>query len=214
MTNLTIYVNTGADDIERGESGAEFTEVSVANDTLIFSSGSAIVADGESIPSSSELTQAGVLTSEVADVEVEKYFLADVSAVQLKEIFNAGNLNKRYVFCFAFDDETATEPTLELWDDTDMDSSDLYSLGAGTPADSWWKGLTTTAGLPGVDWANDGATIKLAGGADGNFLWLNDENGALSVADDLYCNLTIVIPTNPNQSGLEQPVIVIKYTSN
>ena len=210
MTNLTVYINNDTQDQPIDTSAVDWIEVSIANDTLIFSNGTVVIADEESIPSESELNQAGVVVSPSAEVIVPKYFLADVSAVKLKEIFLAGNQNKRYVFGFRFDGATASEPTLELWDDEDMDTADLYSLGAGIPSDSWWKGVVTTDGLPGADWAG----LALAGDTVTNFLNLNNGNGALSVAKDLYCNLKIVIPINPNQSGIEQPILVVKYTSN
>ena len=212
-TILTIYVNTDTTDDEYGESGVEWTQVDTDNDYLIFSTGSATVADGESLPSASDLNQAGTLVSESEVTVVSKCFLADVGSNLLREIHNAGNQNKRYVFCFSFDGSTSSEPVLELWDDDGLDSTDLYSLGEGTPADSWWKGVVTTDALPGADWAT-GAPITLAGSTAGHFLYLNNESGALSVAKDLYCNLAIVIPINPTQSALEEPVFVIKCTKN
>ena len=209
-TNLTIHVNTSEDDIAKSESGSEFVQVDVDNDYLVFSHGSDVVADGESIPGESDLNQAGEVVSEDDDVIVSKYFLADISGGILKEIHTAGNQNKRYVFCFAFDGATASEPVLEVWDDSTLDSVDLYSLGNGTPSDSWFKGIVTTDGLPGADWVGK----SLAGSSDNHFLWLNNEDGALTVAKDLYCNLKIIIPQATEQSGLEQPVLCCKYTTN
>ena len=209
-TNVTFYVNTGTLDAPYGESGTEFTEFSVGNDSLIFSGGSDVVKDGEPIPGSSELNQAGVRVSETAQTIVDKYFLADISDNELKEIHLAGNQDSQYVFCFSFDGATASEPVLELWDDEDMDTTDLYSLGEGTPANSWWKGIVTTSSSSGDDWTG----INLAGSSVNHFLQLNDGNGALTTAKDLYCNLKIVIPANPSQSSADQPVFVIKYASN
>lgn len=210
MANLTIAVNNDTQDQPYETSGVDWIDVDVDNDYLIFSSGSDTVKDGEAIPSESDLNQAGTLTSEISTTTVSKYFLADASDVKIYEIFNAGNQNKRYVFAFSFDGATASEPVLELWDDEDMDTVNLYSLGEGTPTDSWWKGIVTTDGLPGADWAGS----ALAGASTGHFLELNNGNGVLSGAKVLYCNLKIIIPANPTQSGLEQPAIVVKWTSN
>lgn len=209
MADLTILVNTGTEDIEYGGSGAEFTEVDTDNDYLIFTNGSDVVADGEAIPSTTELNQAGVIIQST-EVIVPKYILADIGSSILREIHLAGNQNKRYVFCFSFDGTTSSEPTLEVWDDSNLNTIAGYSLGAGVADDSWFRGVVTTYGLPGADWTG----IKLAGSADGYFLWLNNENGALSSAKDLYCNLKVVVPANASFSGAENPVIAIKFTTN
>ena len=209
MTNLKIYVNCDTDDLPLDSSGVDFVEMSVDNDKLIFSDGSDTVKDGESIPSESDYNRAGTLIDAVSDVEVDKCFLEDASAVLLKEIHNY-KANKRYVFAFSFDGETSSEPILELFDDDEFDSIDLYSLGEGVASDSWWRGVVTTSGLPGVDWTG----IKLAGDGDGHFLYLNDEAGALSEAKVLYANFKVVLPAGGTHSGSELPVFVIKYTSN
>jgi len=206
---LTIYANTGTQDSELGTTGTEFTEISPANDDLIFTAGSNVVKDGEPIPSQSDLIQAGVILSGLEQT-VALYLLADVSANELKEIFNMGNENKRYVMAFDFDGATASEPVLELWDDSDLDSIDGTTLGAGVPSSSWWRGITTTSGLPGVNWVGS----RLAGSGSGYFLQLNDGNGALSGADTLYCQLKIVIPASATVGGSATPVFAVKYTSN
>lgn len=210
MSTMTFYVNNDTADSPLNTSGIDWTEVSIVNDKLIFSAGSTDVIDGGSIPTADELNQAGTVVSAVAEVEVDKCFLEDVSASILKEIHNWGSQNKRYVFAFDFDGATASEPVLEIWDDDGLDTTDNYSLGDGTPADSWWFGVTTTDALPGASWAG----TALAGSGAGRFLYLNNGNGALVGADTLYCNLKIVIPVNPTQGNAESPVICCKFTSN
>jgi len=206
---LKIYVNTGTEDLARGESGSEFVEMNLTNDKFIFSAGSDVVKDGEPIPSPQELNSAALLIID-EDVEVPHFFLADASDDELKEIHLAGNQNKRYVFCVAFDDATASEPILELWDDEDLDSIANYCLGQGVPNDSFFRGITTTDGLPGESWTGK----RLAGSSDNHFLWLNNEGGALSVAKDLYFNLRITIPASFGNSSAETPIFCIKWTSN
>lgn len=206
---LDIYVNTGTQDTELGTSGAEFTEYSEGNDSLIFSGGSDVVADGEPIPSQSDLIQAGVILSGAEQI-VGKYFLSDVGSNLLREIFNMGNQNKRYVMAFDFDSATASEPVLEVWDDSDLDSIDDVTLGSGVPSSSWWRGVVTTDALPGANWVGQ----RLAGSGSGYFLQLNNGNGALSSADTLYCNLKIVIPASATSGGSAVPVFVVKWTSN
>jgi len=206
---LAIYANTSTQDTELGSSGAEFTEISPTNDTLIFSAGSDVVKDGEPIPTQAQLISAGVVITG-AELIVPKYFLQDISESELKEIFNMGNQDKRYVLAFDFDGATASEPVLEVWDDTDMDSIDEVTLGEGSASLSWWRGITTTDGLPGSNWTGS----RLAGSGSGYFLFLNNENGALAGADTLYCQLKIIIPSTASAGGSANPIIAVKWTSN
>lgn len=207
-TTLDIYVNTGTQDTALGTSGVEFTEIDVDNDTLIFSAGSTAVADGQPIPSDTQLNSAGVILTGIEQT-ISKYFLADNNVNLLKQIHNMGSGNYRYVMAFDFDDATASEPVLEMWDDSDLDSIDNASLGSGVASSSWFRGITTTDALPGASWTGS----RLAGSSDGNFLWLNNENGALAVADTLYAQLKIVIPASQTSAGAETPVMAVKYAS-
>lgn len=206
---LLIYANTGTQDTELGSTGAEFTEISPTNDTLIFSAGSNVVKDGESIPTQAQLISAGVVITG-AELVVPKYFLQDISETELKEIFNMGNQDKQYVLAFNFDGATASEPVLEIWDDTDMDSINDVTLGEGTASLSWWRGITTTNSTPGTNWVGS----RLAGSGSGYFLFLNDETGALSGADTLYCQLKIIVPATASAGGSANPIIAVKWTSN
>jgi len=206
---LTIAVNVSSSDTEYSESGASWVVISSANDYLVFSNGSTTVADGQSIPSQAQLSSAGVVLTGAQQI-VSKYFLADVSADQLYELDLMGNTTGRYVLAFNFDDATATEPILELWDDSGLDTITGTTLGAGTPSNSWWRGITTTAGAPGSSWT--GST--LAGSSDGHYLELNNGSGALAVADTLYCNLKIVIPASASTGSNATPVFAVKYASN
>ena len=208
---LKIYANTQAvNDLPRSTNPADFVEMSLTNDKFIFSAGSDVVKDGEPIPTTQQLNSAGMRIIS-SDVECPHFFLADALPTPLlKEIHNAGNQDKRYVFCVAFDAETASEPVLELWDDVDLDTIANYCLGAGVANDSFFRGITTTAGLPSYPWTGK----RLAGSGDNHFLWLNNESGALSGATDLYFNLRITIPASFGNAAAEAPVMVIKWTEN
>jgi len=208
-TSLTIYFNTSSQDLPRGSSGVDYLTFDEDNDELIFSNGSTVVADGEPIPSETALNQAGIIISD-ADQVVPKYFIADNDVNLLKEIHNMGNQNKRYVVCFSFDNTVASEPVLEVWDDDTVDTTDSYSLGAGTPADTWWRGVLTTDSLPGEDWVG----TTLAGDTPGHFLWLNNQAGAFIGAKDLYINLKIIVPASFAYSGVESPCLIVKFCSN
>ena len=205
---LTIWVNTGTQDTEVGTSGASWTEFSVGNDYMIFSAGSPVVADGQPIPSEAQLISAGPILSGLEQT-VGKYFLADVSANLLREIFLMGNQDKRYVLAFSFSAATANEPILELWDNSSLNTITGVTLGGGTPASSWWRGITTTAASAGVNWIGS----RLAGSSAGNYLLLNNGSGELSGADVLYAQLKIVIPASQTVGGSVTPPFVVKHTS-
>lgn len=209
-TNLDVYVNTGTADVPLGDSSAEFVEIDVANDRLIFTAGSTEVADGEVSPSDTQLNSAGeLLITPRVEQTIDTYLLDDVGSNILREIHNMGEGNKRYVVACDFDGETASEPVLEVWDDSDMDSIDNVSLGSGVASNSWFRGITTTDALPGAAWTGS----RLAGSADGYFLFLNNQSGALSGADTLYFQMKIVIPSTQLDAGTAQNILVIKYST-
>ena len=205
---LTIWVNTGTQDTEVGTSGASWTEFSVGNDYMIFSAGSPVVADGQPIPSESELISAGVILSG-AETTVPKYFMADVGSNILREIPLMGNQDSQYVLAFSFSAATASEPVLEIWDDSTFSTITGVTLGSGTASNSWWRGITTTTSSSGTNWVGS----RLAGSGAGNYLLLNDGSGVLSGADVLYCQIKIVIPASQTTGGNVVPPFVVKHLS-
>lgn len=206
---LTIHVNTGTADLELNSSGAEFTEFSEGNDQIIFTDGSDVVQDGQPLPSQNELIQAGIqLTG--SEVIVSLYILADLSANEQKEIHLMGNQDTRYVLAFDFDAATASEPVLEFWDDINLNTITSTVLGSGTPTQSMMKGITTTSASAGTNWTGK----SLAGSSSNHFLFLNDENGALTGADTLYCQLKMIIPAAQTVGFSANPVAVVKWLSN
>ncbi len=124
----------------------------------------------------------------------------------------SNRIHKCYNLVFDFDDLTASEPTFELWDDTNLNTIDNITLGLGVATNIWWRGVTTTSGSPGANWAPGG--ITLAGSSSGHFLLLNDNNGALPSATTLYANLAIVIPASATSGGSVNPVFAVKWLSN
>ena len=209
MANLVIAANISSNNTAYSESGAAWIVISSANDKLIFSSGSDTVADGLAIPSQSEYNRAGVVLTGSQQV-VSQYFLEDASAGILRRIQLMGNTTSRYVLAFDFDASTATEPVLELWDDSNLNTVTGTTLGAGTPSSSWWKGIVTTTSTPGSNWTG----VSLAGSSTNHFLNLNDGSGALATADTLYCNLKIVIPASAASGVNTTPVFAVKFASN
>lgn len=209
MTNVVISVNTDTQDLPKGTSAIEWTDIEPLDDSIIFTRGDNIVKDGAQIPSASALTQAGIILNSTEQI-VSNYLLSDVSANTLKTIFGMGNLDNKHVIAFDFDGITASEPVLEAWDDASMTTINTTVLGQGSAISSWLRGVVTTDISPGTNWLG----VRLAGAADGNFLWLNNGNGALSAPKILYCNLKLVIPALQLDGIADTPIIVVKYATN
>jgi len=213
MTSLTLLINNSSQDSPVGSTGATWVSVDPNYDVLIFSGGSILgggVSDGDAIPTESLLNRYAVQLDAVNPVVVPKYFLADYSVNLLKEVKLAGNQNKQHVFAAQFSGATATEPTLEAWDTSSMDTIISPALGAGTPNASWYKVISTNLGLPGSNWTG----VSLAGAGLSNVLLMNNGSGPLSVASILYFNFKIVIPGGYVTPIVATPVLGIVYTTN
>ena len=210
MTSLTLLINNTLNDTAVTNIGTDWIAVDPAYDAFIFTQGGGSVANGAAIPSEALLNRYAVQLSASLPVTVPKYFLSDFSANLLKEAKLAGNQNKRCAFAASFDGATATEPILECWDSTGMDTYLSPALGAGIPANSWYKAVCTIAALPGVDWVGR----PLAGDGISNVLYLNNGAGALSVAGILYFNFKIVIPAGYITPALHTPIMAIIYATN
>jgi hypothetical protein len=208
-TNAVLRINNTVNDSTYVAQPSYYIDVDVA-DTLIFSAGSAIVANGEPIPSSIELNDAATALNSLISIEVAKYFLADSSANLLKEMFNAGSVDKRYVFVCSFDGLTVTEPQLEAWDDIDVDTYSIACLGSGIPTNSWYRAICTTDASPGTSWVG----TPLAGNGISNVVLLNSGNGALTAAKDLYFNFKVLIPVGITSPSSYAPVLAITYMTN
>lgn len=209
--SLQVYINTDTQDLPLNTSAVDWIEFVEGSDQIIFTAGNSTVADGESVPSQAELTGSGVeLTG--SQIVVDTYLMQDTGSNLLRSINGMGNLDKRYVLAFSFSSETASEPVLEVWDDDNMNSATGTMLGGGTPSQSFIRGVTTTDASPGTDWIT-GAT-RMAGGGDGNFLFLNNQAGALASAKILYANLAVVIPSSQTTGFSANVVFVAKWLQN
>lgn len=208
---LTIYVNVDSQDLPLNTSGVDWVEFSSGNDKLIFTNGSPEVQDGADTPTQQELISAGVISTG-AEIIVSDYLLLDNSANLLKNIDLMGDLDSQYVLAFDFDAATATEPVLEVWDDSNLNTIDNIMLGEGSPSSSFIRGVTTTAVSSGAGWASGGD--KLAGSSSGNFLFLDNQNGPLVSAKTLYANLAVVVPASQTEGFSANPVFVVKWLSN
>ena len=216
-TNLTIRTNYVDPDVSYQTTPADYIVMDLANDYLIWTEGDAVVKDLMTHePTAGELNTAATKIDPDNPKTVNLCLLMDASfdvggAYYTHKVLGMGE-NKRYVYAFSFDAATASEPQLEVWDNSSHNTTANHVLGNGTPANSFVKGVCTTASLPGVDWAG----TALAGAS--NILQLNNGNGALgslpsgSSSQELYANLKIVIPAAYATPAAETFVLTIRYT--
>ena len=211
---LKFLVNYVDADVSYEDTPGDYLEMDLINDYLIWTEGDAVVKDLMTHePLASELNTAATKIDPDVAVTVAKCLLMDYShpSGYYTRLVKGMSENKKYVFAFSFDGATASEPQLEAWDDDTHLTTDLNVLGAGTPANSFLKGVCTTASLPGASWA--GAAI-----AGANVLLLNNGNGALSAlgsgetSQELYCNLLIKITAAYATPAVEVFCIVARYT--
>ena len=214
-TNLDVLVNYVDADHDYANYASDYISMDLTNDYLIWTAGDATVKDLMTHePTAGELNAAASII-DTSDVTVEKCLLMDyshdVGGSYYTHLVKGMSENKRYVFCFSFDDATASEPQLEAWDTSAHANTDNYCLGDGTPADSFIKAVCTTLALPGASWAG----TPIAGAS--NVLLLNAGNGALSTpasgtTNDLYANIKMVIPADFDYPAAETFVLTVRYT--
>ena len=211
MTNMNMWVNIVDPTITFASVPADYMEVDLLNDYLIWTAGSNIVEDGMTHePTQTELTNASPLIDPVVAITVPLCLFMDYShlgGIYTHEIQGMGD-NKRYVFAFDFDNATATEPQLEAWDDSTLTTVAKNVLGAGTPANSMIKAVCTTGALPGDNWLG----TAIAGNGSTRVVPLNAGLGGLVGAGTLYANIKIVIPANYPTPAIESFILAIRYS--
>jgi len=209
-TNLTVYANVADSEDDRATTPANYIQVDLANDKLIWSAGSTEVADGADTPTSQELDEAATII-QPTNVEIANLFLLDVSDTgqELKDIDRAGSVvDGQHVINFSFDGPTASEPQLEAWDDDTHATANLNVLGLGTPSASMVKAILTTSSAPGTSWTG----TAIAGGSSPNVLLLNGGGGAFGSAAEVYINIKIDVPGAYSTPFSETPVLTVRYT--
>ena len=207
-TALIFSVNYVDGDVAYGTTPADYIDLDLTNDYLIWSKTLADLMTHE--PTSDELNAAAEIIDPSVAVTVTKCLLMDYShsigGSYYTHLIKGMSENKRYVYAFRFGGATATEPQLEAWDTSAHTTHAKNVLGVATPANSMIKGVCTTAALPGFPWAG----TALAGTS--NVLLLNAALGALTIAKDLYANLKIVIPAAYTTPAAETFVLTVRYT--
>jgi len=205
MDFLINYVNA---DHSKATNPTDYIELDLVHDYLIWSKTLADLMTHE--PTADELNAAAEIIDPSIAVTVAKCLLMDYShdrgGSYYTHLVKGMAENKKYVYCFAFDAATATEPQLEAWDTSAHTTYAKHVLGNGTPANSMVKAVCTTTTLPGAGWAG----TAIAGGS--NVVLLNNGSGALGGAADLYCNLKIVIPAGYSTPAAETFILCVRYT--
>jgi len=200
---------------------ADYMSLVLGNDYLVWSEDLEDKMTHE--PTPEELNAHGVIISDVANKLVPECLVVDYDGgwnTFFTNLLIGMGIDKRYVLCFSFDGETANEPQLEAWDDSDHDSYAKHVLGAGVPANSMVKAKCTTGGLPGANWAVAGTGTSIAGSGATRIVKLNDGNGALpaletgETSQELYANIGIVIPVSYATPSVESFVLTVRYTWN
>ena len=214
--DLTVLANAVDADVSYATTPADYIEMDLTNDYLIWTEGDTTVKDlMVAEPTPTELNAAATKIDPDTTKTVDKCLIMDYShnwgGAYYTHLVKGMGENKRYIFGFSFNGATASEPQIEAWDDSNHNTTAKHVLGNGTPANSFVKAVCTTASLPGASWAG----TALAGA---NILQLNNGNGALAAlasgetSQELYCNLKIVIPAAYATPAVETFVLTVRYT--
>jgi hypothetical protein len=177
----------------------------LVNDMILF------LDDQQTDGDSNAGTKYPVIIPAASSIEAPKTFLDDDSANIFDQIPLAGTSaggqsggNTRYVFAIYFDGATAGIPYLEAWDTSAHLTTDDDFLGAGTPANSTLKGITTTNAVPGsTTWA--GTPIANTTSR------LSLDTGALVGAKNLYFNLHMDIASTFTPQTDTAIVLTLRY---
>ena len=211
MTNLKFLINYVDADVDFATTPADFIELDLVNDYLIWTAGSTVVTDLMTHePTPSELNAAASIIDPSLAVTVAKCLLMDFShdigGSYYTHLVKGMSENKKFAYCFNFDAATATEPQLEAWDDATHTTTIKNVLGLGIALNSFIKAICTTLLPPGSGWPGS----PIAGAS--NILLLNAGGGALTGKANLYANLKIVIPSAYSAPAAETFVLTCRYT--
>ena len=220
-TKLAVKVNIVNGNVSFETTPANYIELELdegsgIKDYLIWTEGDDQISDLMTHkPLTSELNNDATQIDPDSVKQVAKCFLMDDSGLggYYTRLVKGMGLNQRYVFCFSFDGDTASEPQLEAWDDSDHDSYANHVLGNDTPANSMVKAICTTASLPGDSWGG----TAIAGSGASRVVKLNPGVGAVildsgDVSKELYANIKIVIPAGYETPAVETFVLTTRFT--
>ena len=117
-TTLSVRVNYVDADVNYTTTPADYITLDLTNDYLIWSKTLEDLMTHE--PTADELNAAAEVIDPDVVVTVTKCLLMDyshdVGGAYYTHLVKGMSENKKFVYCFSFDDATATEPQLEAWD--------------------------------------------------------------------------------------------------
>ena len=194
-----LYLNKTSDDVSYASDPTKYVKFEDGADKLVFA-----ISEPASM-AEADLNSVQTVVSGVA-TEISNLYLWDDSESAFVHIPLASSGAYKYVFLLHMtgDDGTLTEPTLQIWDDSNHNSNSLICLGETVVANSFVHVIETRiAGTPDPNW--NGTKIS---GSTG--LPLNGDE-ALTEATDLYFNLYIKIPATVSRQEKENPVFCLRY---
>ena len=210
---VAVYGNSSTTDNSHDASPGNFKTLTTggAGDTLFWTGASA--TDGAASGTRDTITVGG------SEVEIPKTFIDDASIIDQIPLAGTnqggqqGGANQ-YVFCFHIQGETQSKPYLEVWDDSNHNTKALQCLGAGTPANSYIRGITTTNGNTAqANWVDDDANaVPMAGDGASDRLEL-DTAVIGGGGKKLYCNLAARVPGGASPFA-ENPVLTLRFSYN
>lgn len=197
--------NTGNASGGAGGASSNWVVIDTVNDVLLFLDDQQL--DGDSNAGA----KYPAIIPATSSIEVPKTFLDDASASIFDQIPLAGTTdggqdggNTRYVFAIYFDGATAGIPYLEAWNTSAHAAADDDFLGAGTPANSTLRAISTTDAVPGSGtWS--GTPLS---GTDSRIAL---DNAALTGAQNVYWNMKQVIPATFTPQSDSSIVITCRY---
>lgn len=216
--NVYFFYNSGTGDVTAHGEGSAANDDWVA--ITVGSAGHSLVFTGDAVTDGDATGgRDTVIIPAAGSLEVDKTFIDNGATVEQVPLAGTDEGQQdggdnQYVLCIYFDGDTASAPYLEMWDDADHDSIALQVLGAGTPANSYVKGIVTTEGSPGsADWVGHPDQINMAGSGDSNRLDLNTGSAIGSAGDNVYWNMCIRIPSTASPfSSLPKTALRFTFT--
>jgi hypothetical protein len=175
------------------------------NDEITFLSEE--VEDGDPITSKSPFSIPETGSQEASRVFVRNYTTGKWDRVWLagSNADQGGGGNYKYAFGAYIDGTSQSSVILQAWDSTSRSSYNLQVLGAGTPANSMLRAVSTTNGSPGDEWAG----TPIAG--DGALNTVALTTGGLENPQMVYFNVRLLVPSTATPFA-DEPVMCLFLT--
>lgn len=209
--NVYWFYNQGTNDVAKTAGSGEDSNFKA----ITPGAGHALVWMGqEAMDGAVAGTRDNILVPDSGSVEFDKTFIDNGTTIEQVPLAGTdkgkqSGGDKRYVFCIHIDGPTTGPVYLEVWDDSNHNTTTGKVLGSGTPANSFIKGINTTSAAPvNADWVANNEHKNMAGSADANRLILSAV--ALTGPTNLYFNLAIRVPAGAGPFNAN-PVFALRF---